>query len=251
MTIAPVMEDQAPGALSNGRARLSYEDVFAAWSADPEGFWLRAAEDVAWFEPPKTAYEAGKGWFPDGRVNACHAAVDAHVEAGYGGQVAIYYDSPVTGTKRQITYGELLEDVSAFAAGLSELGVGQGGRVLIYMPMIPEAVVAMLATARLGAIHSVVFGGFAARELAKRVDDFAPDVLVTASCGIEPNRKIPYLPLVDEALAMSAHPPATVIVKQRPEQDVDLKPGRDLDYEAIIAKAGSVPCTPCPSTDPL
>ncbi|MCA8902509.1 MAG: AMP-binding protein [Hyphomonas sp.] len=230
---------------------MGYEDVFGAWSASPEQFWLDAAKDIAWMEPPKTAYEAGKGWFPDGKVNACHAALDAHVEAGHGGQVAIYYDSPVTGTKRQITYDALLADVSAFAAGLKKLGVGQGGRVLIYMPMVPEAVVAVLATARLGAVHSVVFGGFAARELAKRVDDFAPDLIVTATCGIEPGRKIPYMPLVDEALALSKHAPSRVIVKQRPEQDAVLQPDRDIDYEAIIAEGGSEPCCPCPSTDPL
>ncbi|MEZ5947375.1 MAG: AMP-binding protein [Hyphomonas sp.] len=230
---------------------MDYKDVFEAWASQPEQFWMDAAKDIAWFEAPKTAYQAGKGWFPDGKVNACHAALDTHVEAGHGDQVAIYYDSPVTGTKRQVTFSELLTDVSAFAAGLKQLGVSHGGRVLIYMPMIPEALVAMLATARLGAVHSVVFGGFAARELAKRVDDFAPDVLVTATCGIEPGRKIPYMPLVNEALAMSAHRPHHVVIKQRPEQEVTLQDGRDVDYDAIIAAGGSEPCCPCPSTDPL
>jgi len=230
---------------------VNYSDVFGAWEAHPEQFWLDAAGDIAWFEAPKTAYEAGKGWFPDGKVNACYAALDTHVEAGHGGQVAIYYDSPVTGTKRQVTYDELLKEVSAFASGLRHLGVGQGGRVLIYMPMIPEAVVAMLATARLGAVHSVVFGGFAARELAKRIDDFAPDVIVTATCGIEPGRKIPYMPLVNEALAMSVHPPHHVVIKQRPEQQVEFEEGRDVDFDGILEAGGTEPCCPCASTDPL
>jgi propionyl-CoA synthetase len=228
----------------------SYEEAYAEYLADPDGFWLEGAKSVPWFRKPTIARNE-TGWFPDGMINGCYACLDCHVEAGFGKQAALIYDSPVAGQKRRFSYADLLKRVAAFSAGLRTLGVGHGGRVLIYMPMIPEAVIAMLATARLGAIHSVVFGGFAAAELAKRIDDFEPQVIVTASCGIEVGRVIPYQPLVREALSISKAPAPSVIVAQRPQADFDLGQEQTFDFEAVCDPQAEVPCHPCKSTDPL
>ena len=169
-----------------------YRQTYDRWRADPQGFWAEAAREIAWIKPPERIFDPDAGvyghWFPDARCNACFNALDGHVEAGRGDQVALYYDSPVTGTKRAISYRELLDETATLAAVLDDLGVAAGDRVLIYMPMIPEAIGAMLACARIGAVHSVVFGGFAAKELATRIDDAEPKVILTASCGLEPGR---------------------------------------------------------------
>ena len=181
----------------------SYEDIFRASTDDPEAFWLGAAEGIDWYTAPTRALDASRPpfyrWFPDGELNVCHNALDRHVDAGRGGQAALIYDSPVTGTTRTYTYAELRDEVARFAGVLTGLGVGKGDRVVVYMPMVPEAAVAMLACARIGAVHSVVFGGFAPKELAVRIDDAAPKVIVSASCGIEGKRVIEYKPLLDKA----------------------------------------------------
>jgi propionyl-CoA synthetase len=227
-----------------------YESAYADFLADPEGFWLKKSRAIAWLRQPESARDE-RGWFPDGVTNACFACLDAHVEAGHGQQTALIYDSPVSGQERSFSYGDLLERVKAFAAGLRAKGVGHGGRVLIYVPMIPEALVAMLATARLGAIHSVVFGGFAAAELAKRIDDFEPQVIVTASCGIEVTRIIPYQPLVDGALALSQAPKPAIIVAQRPQSAYDMRGENVFDFDEVCLTNVDVPCQPCASSDPL
>ncbi|GLK79998.1 propionyl-CoA synthetase [Methylopila turkensis] len=235
----------------------AYGDLHARSLADRESFWLEAAGAIDWFEPPTRAFDAGQGaygrWFPDGVVNACHNALDRHVDAGRGGQTALIYDSPVTGSKRSYTYAGLRDEVSAFAAVLQDLGVAKGDRVVIYMPMVPEALVGMYACARLGAIHSVVFGGFAAAELAKRIDDAAPKVVLTASCGVEPTRKVAYKPLLDQAIAAASHKPDAVVLLQRPELEAELTPGRDHDWAALRAAAEgrTTACAPVAATDPL
>ena len=206
-----------------------------------EEFWLRESARIEWIEAPTTALDSSAAplyrWYPDGVLNTCFNALDRHVAAGRGDRVAIQYDSPVTGTQRAISYAQLLDDVATFAGVLSELGVGYGDRVIVYMPMIPEAVVAMLATARLGAVHSVVFGGFAPAELAVRIDDAEPTVIVTASCGIEAGRVIPYKPLLDEALRIARHRPVATVVLQRPQ--------------VAAAMATPRPAVPVRATDPL
>jgi propionyl-CoA synthetase len=234
-----------------------YADVHAASLADPEGFWLKAAEAIDWIEKPLRAFDAGQGvygrWFPDGVLNACHNMLDRHVEDGRGDQTALIYDSPVTGAKRSYSYEALTAEVSAFAAILQDFGVGKGDRVVIYMPMIPEALVGMYACTRIGAIHSVVFGGFAAAELAKRIDDARPKLILTASCGIEPSRKVAYKPLLDQAIAMSAHAPDDVILLQRPELKADMTPGRDHDWAVLrdAARGRTSECARMAATDPL
>ena len=193
-----------------------YGEVYAAWRADPQAFWAEAAKAIDWIRPPQTIFDSDAGvygrWFPDATLNACFNAVDRHVAAGKAGQVAIYYDSPVTRTKRRITYRELLDEVATLAAALVDLGVGKGDRVIVYMPMIPEAVFAMLACARIGAVHSVVFGGFAAKELATRIDDAEPKLVLTASCGVEPGRLVEYKPLLDLAIGLAKHKPQACVV---------------------------------------
>ena len=194
---------------------------------DPDGFWLEAAQAIDWAQPPTMAGggtpEPGAPWFADGILNTAHNALDRHVAAGRGDQLALIYDSPVTDTVARFTYSELRDEVARLAGAMRALGVGKGDRVLLYMPMVPEVVFGMLACARLGAIHSVVFGGFAANELAVRVEDARPKLLLTASCGIEGARVIPYQPLVEEALARSAHEPDARIVLQRPQLEVKLR----------------------------
>jgi propionyl-CoA synthetase len=221
---------------------------------DPSGFWLEAAERIDWIHAPTVGLDATAAplyrWFPDGVLNTCANAVDRHVDAGRGDRIAIRYDSPATGTRATITYAALLDIVSRLAGVLADLGVGLGDRVIIYMPMIPEAMVAMLACARLGAVHSVVFGGFAPTELAARIDDAGPRVIVTASCGIEPSRVIAYKPLVDEALRIATHTPTATIVLQRPQERADMGP-TDVDWHERIATAHAHPVVPVRATDPL
>lgn len=239
-----------------------YHEVYDASRSDPEKFWLDAAGKLVWTKKPTRALDPDAGvygrWFPDGECNTCFNAIDRHVEAGRGDQVAIIHDSPVTGGKRRLTYGELLVEVKALAANLTDLGVGRGDRVIIYMPMVPETMIGMLACARIGAIHSVVFGGFAARELAARIDDAAPKLILSASCGIEPTRKVEYKPLLDKAIELATHKPAATIVLRRPELDCDLIEGRDHDWDelrhnamAAIAAGREVPCASMKATDPL
>ncbi len=237
-----------------------YHEVYARWQRDPEGFWAEAAEDIAWFEKPKTVFDPKAGiygrWFSGGVCNTCFNAVDRHVDAGRGDQAAIIYDSPLAGTKRVLTYHRLLTETQVLAAMLRDLGVGKGDRVLIYMPMVPEAAIAMLACARIGAIHSVVFGGFAAHELATRIDDATPKAILSASCGIEPGRVVAYKPLLDEAIALAAHKPGACLILQRPQLEARLIEGRDHDWakvrdHALIYARSVYHCVPVAATDPL
>ena len=215
-----------------------YHEVYARWQRDPQGFWGEAAADIDWFEKPKAAFDPKAGiygrWFPGGVCNTCFNAVDRHVNAGRGEQAAIIYDSPLAGVKRTITYHRLLTETQVLAAMLRDLGVGKGDRVIIYMPMVPEAVIGMLACARIGAIHSVVFGGFAARELATRIDDAKPKVVLSASCGLEPGRIVHYKPLLDEAIALSQHKPDACLILQRPQAEAsfDRRPRSRLGADA-------------------
>uniref|UniRef100_UPI0030F45D8D AMP-binding protein n=1 Tax=Streptomyces sp. GSL17-111 TaxID=3121596 RepID=UPI0030F45D8D len=218
-----------------------------------EGFWAEAARAVAWHRPPRQVLD-GTGapyhrWFPDGLLNTCYNAVDRHVEAGCGDRVALLYDSPVTGAEQSYTYAELRDQVARFAGALRGLGVHRGDRVVLYMPMVPQAVITMLACARIGAVHSVVFGGFAARELASRIEDARPKVVVYGSCGVEPQRIVRYQPVLDEALrSVSLRP--RVVVLQREECRAEVRPG-DLDWEAAVAAARPADCVPVAATDPL
>ncbi|SET87267.1 propionyl-CoA synthetase [Oceanicella actignis] len=234
---------------------MGYKDVYEAWKADPEGFWMKAAECIDWIEPPTRALDASRApiyrWFPDAVCNTCHNAVDRHVEAGHGDRPAIIHDSPITGTKHVITYAELRERVASLAGALRARGVGKGDRVVIYMPMVPEALEAMLACARLGAIHSVVFGGFAAHELAVRIDDARPKAVIAASCGLEPGRVVPYKPLLDAAIEEAAHKPEFCVILQRDQQPAALIEGRDLDWHAFQVGVEPAPCEPVRGTDPL
>ena len=201
--------------------REAYDKAFEQSVSDRDGFWLEAARLIEWIQPPSSAVDVSNSphnrWFPDGKLNTCYNAVDRHVDSGRGEQAAIIYDSPVTGTTQTITYNELLARVSRLAGALQADGVRKGDRVVIYMPMIPEALVAILACARIGAVHSVVFGGFAAPELAIRVDDAKPAVILTADGGIEPSRQVPYVPIIVKALELSRHTPTTVVVHERAE----------------------------------
>jgi propionyl-CoA synthetase len=221
----------------------------------PEEFWGRAGQEIQWFKPYlKVLDDSNKPfirWFTGGELNTCYNAVDYHVSMGRGGQLALIYDSPVTHTIRRLTYQELLEGVSTFAGLLASFGVGKGDRVIIYMPMIPEAVIAMLACARIGAIHSVVFGGFAPNELALRIDDAKPKLIVSASCGLEGKKVIEYKPLLDKAIEIANHKPERCIIHQRVEAQAPLNKGRDFDWEIEIAHASPVNCLPVSSTDPL
>ena len=231
-----------------------YGELRDAALSDPSRFWLAEVGRIDWTTPPTVGVDSADApiyrWFTDGELNTCANAVDRHVSAGRGERAAIIYDSPVTGTKRVISYAELLDEVSRFAGVLAGLGVGKGDRVLIYMPMVPEAVVAMLATARLGAVHSVVFGGFAPAELAVRIDDARPTVVVSASCGIEPARVVEYKPLLDEAIARAANPPSACVILQRPQARAQMG-ARDHDWHELIATAQPHEPVPVRATDPL
>jgi len=233
---------------------MPYADVYAAWQADPERFWMEAADAIDWERKPSKALW-GEGapiyeWFSDGMVNTCWNAVDRHVAAGRGEQVAIIYDSPVTHSKHTITYSELQERVARLAGALKARGVEKGDRVIIYMPMVPEAVEAMLACARLGAIHSVVFGGFAAHELAVRIDDATPKCVIAASCGIEPGRVVHYKPLLDGALAQASHKPEFCVIFQREQEVAKLEEGRDLDWHAFQYGVEPADCVPVEGNHP-
>ena len=233
----------------------SYDDIYARSLADPEGFWAEAAEDIHWERRWDRVLDDSRApfyrWFPGGVTNTCYNALDRHAEGGRGDQLALIHDSPITGVIERFTYRELLGRVSRVAGVLAEAGVGKGDRVLVYMPMVPEAVIAMLACARLGAVHSVVFGGFAASELAVRIDDATPKVVLSASCGIEPNRIVEYKPLLDEAIAIATHKPDHCVILQRPQAEAEMVAGRDLDWAEAEAAAELAPCTWVEATDPL
>ena len=232
-----------------------FEAVYRRSLDDPDGFWAEAARGIDWSQPWERVLDASRPpfyrWFAGGRLNTCHNALDRHVDGGRADQPALVYDSPVTETTAVFTYRELRDAVARFAGALVAQGVGHGDRVVIYMPMVPETVIAMLACARLGAIHSVVFGGFAAGELAKRIEDARPNVVVSASCGIEPGRVVPYKPLLDAAIAMVEAKPERCIVLQRSMLECELDASRDLDWQEAVSQAEPVECVPVEATDPL
>lgn len=234
---------------------MNYHTEYTRSIEDPEGFWLEKAELVDWVQPPQVGLandiEGIERWYPDGTLNTCYNAIDRHVAAGRGDQVAIYYDSPVTQTKSAITYAELQARVAKFAGALASMGVTTGDRVVIYMPMVPDALVAIFACARIGAIHSVVFGGFAASELAVRLSDAAPKVIVTATCGIEVSKVIEYMPIVNEAIEMADHAPSHVIVLERPEAGYTPVEGRDYSFATVLEQAEPIECVPVSATHPL
>jgi propionyl-CoA synthetase len=237
----------------------TYHQVYAAWQKDASAFWGEAAKAIDWIEAPNKIFDETQGpygrWFPDAVCNTCYNLLDRHVANGRADQDAIIYDSPVANTKRKLTYAQVLDEVSALAAVLQDFGVEKGDRVVVYMPMIPEALMAMYACARIGAIHSVVFGGFAAKELATRIDDAKPKLILTASCGIEPGRVVPYKPLLDTAIELSASKPANVVIFAREQAQAQMIQGRDHDWTTLVeaAKAAGrrAPCVPVKATDPL
>ncbi|MEM9290006.1 MAG: AMP-binding protein, partial [Pseudomonadota bacterium] len=233
---------------------MGYKEVYEGWKDDPEGFWLEAAKGIDWVEAPTKAlfddnaplYE----WFCDAKVNGCWNAVDRHVEAGNGERVAIIHDSPITDSKEHITYAELQKRVASLAGALKAKGIGKGDRVIIYMPMVPQALEAMLACARLGAVHSVVFGGFAANELAVRIDDATPKAIIAASCGLEPGRVVEYKPLLDGAIDLATHKPELCVILQRPQKVVELEPGRDADWYKFQEGIEPADCLPVEGNHP-
>ena len=233
----------------------SYQPVYDEATADPAGFWARAAEAVHWSTAYERIVDGSRApfytWFAGGELNTCYNAIDYHVENGRSDQLAVIYDSPVTSTRRTLTYAALRDEVARFAGVLTALGVGKGDRVIIYMPMTVEALVGMYACARVGAVHSVVFGGFASAELAARIDDATPKVVLTASCGIEVARVVAYKPLLDRAIEIAKHTPEHCIVLQREQLKCDLVPSRDLDWHTVAGAASPVGCTPVAATDPL
>ena len=233
---------------------MSYKKVYNSWKNDPEAFWMTAADAIDWVTKPSKALFADRAplyeWFSDSEVNTCYNAVDRHVLNGRGDQKAIIYDSPMTGTKYSITFSELLEKVSVLAGALTNNGISKGDRVIIYMPMIPEGIISMLACARIGAIHSVVFGGFAANELAVRIDDAKPKAILAASCGLEPNRIVEYKPLIDQAIELASHKPKTVVIFQRAECKAELFDGRDHDWNVFQENAEKAPCVPVKGSHP-
>ncbi len=237
----------------------TYHEIYQGWKNDPEGFWENAAREIDWFKPAKKIFNADAGtygsWFDGATCNTAYNCIDRHVENGRADQLAIIYDSPITGSKRSYTYRQLLAEVEALASVLRGKGIEKGDRVIIYMPMVPEAAISMLACARLGAIHSVVFGGFAASELATRIDDATPKLIISASCGIEPNRVIAYKPLLDEAIGMAKNKPQSCIILQRPQLACDMVDGRDFDYaslvDAAMAAGTKVACVEVAANDPL
>ncbi len=232
---------------------MAYSDLYAGWKSDPKGFWMKAARHIDWTRPPSRAFfdqgPAGE-WFADAQVNACWNAVDRHVDAGRGDQLAIIHDSPITHSTQTITYRELRDRVASLAGALRARGIEQGDRVIIYMPMIPEALEAMLACARLGAVHSVVFGGFAANELAVRIDDAKPKAIIAASCGLEPGRVVAYKPLLDKAVDLARHKPDFCVIFQRDEQVADLIPDRDLAWHTFQYGVTPAECVPVAGNHP-
>ncbi|UWR50268.1 propionate-CoA ligase PrpE [Phaeobacter inhibens] len=233
---------------------MSYSEVYEGWKANPEQFWMEAAEAISWYSPPSKAL-TDKGddlyeWFADTKVNTCYNAVDRHVEQGRGEQTAIIYDSPITHTKREISYVELRNRVATLAGALRAKGVEKGDRVIIYMPMIPEALEAMLACARLGAVHSVVFGGFAANELAVRIDDATPKAIIAASCGLEPGRTVHYKPLLDGAIDLATHKPDFCVIFQREQEVAELIEGRDVNWHGFQYGVEPAECVPVEGNHP-
>jgi propionyl-CoA synthetase len=233
---------------------MRYADVYSGWKADPEGFWMRQAEAIDWDRMPSKALWDEKAplyeWYSDGLVNTCWNAVDRHVAAGRGNQVAILHDSPITHSTKGITYAELLQRVSSLAGALRAKGIGKGDRVILYMPMIPEALEAMLACARIGAIHSVVFGGFAAQELAVRIDDCTPKAIIAASCGLEPGRVVHYKPLLDAAIEQATHKPDFCVIFQREQEVAKLIPGRDVAWHSFQYGTEPADCVPVEGNHP-
>lgn len=241
-------------------ARASrYHEIYARSMRDPEGFWGEVATELDWFEPAKKVFDPSQGiygrWFAGGVCNTCYNALDRHVAGGRANQTALIYDSPMTRSKAAYSYAELLAEVKTLAAMIADFGVGKGDRVILYMPMVPEAVMAMLACARIGAVHSVVFGGFAAKELATRIDDAKPKLMLSASCGLEPGRVVAYKPLLDEAIRLATHKPPACMILQRPQAQAEMVAGRDHDWMALHAKAKkenkTADCVPVLATDPL
>ena len=234
---------------------MSYQAIYKRSMEDPEGFWAEAAAEIDWYKTwDKVLDDSNKPfyrWFQGGELNTCYNAIDRHIEAGRGNQAALIYDSPVTGTQKTFSYSELRDEVAGFAGALAASGVTKGDRVIVYMPMIPQAAIAMLACARIGAIHSVVFGGFAAKELATRIDDAKPKAIVSATCGIEGARVIEYKPLLDHAIDLSAHKPDNIFMFKRPQAEASMQAGRDLDWEEAVAAASPADCVPVAATDPL
>ena len=235
-----------------------YHETYAHWKTDPMGFWAEAARAIDWIRPWHEVYARKEGldrWFVGAECNTCWNAVDRHVKAGHGDRLAVIHDSAITGAKATYTYAQLLDEVATLAAVLEDLGIRKGDRVILYMPMVPEALFAMLACARLGAIHSVVFGGFAPPELATRINDAKPKAILTASCGIEPGRVIAYKPLLDQALDIAAHKVESCVVLQRPQVTAELKSGRDHDWADLLAVARGhgrrADCVAVKATDPL
>ncbi|WP_298887994.1 acetate--CoA ligase [uncultured Serinicoccus sp.] len=241
---------------SDATPQQAYRAQVSSSLADPRAFWEQAARGIDWIHRPREVLDAGDApfyrWFPDGTLNVCYNALDRHVVHGRADQTALVHDSPVTGTVRSWTYAELLDLVARFAGVLRDLGVGKGDRVVVYLPMVPEAVITMLACARIGAVHSVVFGGFAPAELAARIEDARPTVVVSASCGIEPSRVVPYKPMLDEAIARSAHQPDHCVILQREQLTCELGE-RDLDWASLMHPDAVAPaaCVPVQATDPL
>ncbi len=237
----------------------AYQQVYNRWKQDPEKFWADAAKDIDWYRLWDKVFDPYAGqyghWFPGAECNTCYNCLDRHILGGKADQLALIYDSPITDSKQSFTYRQLLDEVSVFAEVLREKGARKGDRIIIYMPAIPQAVIAMLAAARIGAIHSVVFGGFAARELAARIEDAKPKLIVSASCGIEPGRIISYKPLLDEAIEISSHKPSACLIYQRPQEQAILKPGRDSDWQLQVdrvrGEGRSAECTSVAATDPL
>ena len=232
-----------------------YDEVYRRSLQDPAGFWAEAAGALRWRKKWDRVLDPANPkrprWFDGGQLNTCENALDVHVETGRGDQLALIWDSAVTGATARYTYRELLQQVAVFAGALRRLGVDKGDRVIIYMPMVPQAVMAMLACARLGAVHSVVFGGFAAHELAARIDHAKPKLLVCGSCGVEPGRTVPYKPMVDKAIALAQHKPQSVVVFQRPQLEAELTPGRDLTWDDAIKGAPPAECVTLQAGDPL
>ena len=234
---------------------MTYQHSYARSISDPVAFWAEQADQLAWYHKPRQTLinntDGSHCWFADGRLNSCYLALDHQIEQGRGEQIALIYDSPVTATQQRFSYRELRDEVARLAGLLRELGVRKGDGVVIYMPMVPQAAMAMLACARIGAVHSVVFGGFAANELALRIDDAKPTLVLTASCGLEFDRVIEYKPLIDRALQLATHQPRHVLVLQRPQAKAALQPGRDLDWQQALVNAQSVAPVELSATDPL
>ena len=243
----------------NIQGKSRYHEVHARSLRDPESFWGEAAREIDWIEPAKKIFDPSAGlygrWFAGAVVNTCYNALDRQVAGGRANQLALIHDSPLSGSVTKLTYAELLNEVKTLAAIMQDFGVAKGDRVILYMPMVPEAVVAMLACARLGAVHSVVFGGFAAKELATRIEDAKPKLIFSASCGLEPGRIVSYKPLLDEAIQLSSAKPQACIILQRPQHGCDLVAGRDYDWaslrRAALDAGKKAPCVPVLATDPL